>query len=107
MVGLLVTTVTFTLIVVIVVAVLVAITVIPAYVAVQMAETRRFSTTRWFGVAAVTILVGLLASYELHHHHVSRILVVLPLVLTWVTPAMLWLLEAGQVRLGGRAGAHE
>jgi hypothetical protein len=107
MVGLLVATVTFTLIVIIVVALLVAVTVVPAYVAVQMAETRRFSTTRWFGIAAVTTGLGLLGSYELHHHHVSRILVVLPLVLTWAAPAALWLLEAGQVRVGGRAGAHE
>jgi hypothetical protein len=109
MVGLLVATVTFTLIVIVVVALLVAVTVVPAYIAVQMAETRRFSTTRWFGIASATIGLGLLGSYELHHHHhhVSRILVVLPLVLTWAAPAVLWLLEAGQVRLGGRAGAHE
>ena len=107
MVGLLVATVTFTLIVTVVVAVLVAVTVVPVYVAVQMAETRRFSTTRWFGVAAVVVLVALLAGYVFHQHDLPRLLVVLPVVLTWSTPIVLWLLEPGQVRLGGRAGAHE
>ena len=107
MVGLLVSTVTFTLIVVVVLAVLVAVTVLPAYVAVQMAETRRFSTTRWFVVAAVTILLGLAVAYTVHQHDVARALVLLPLVLTWVAPVVLWLLEPGQTRLGGRAGAHE
>jgi multidrug efflux pump subunit AcrB len=107
MLGLLVATVMFTVIVAVVVAVLVAITVVPAYAAVQMAETRRFSTTRWFGVAAATILVGVLGSYVFHQHDLPRILVVLPLILTWAAPAFLWLLESGQVRLGGRAGVHE
>src|SRR3954469_10407340 len=99
--------VTFTLIVVVVLAVFVAVTVAPVYLAVQMAEARRFSTTRWFGIAAATVAVGLLGSYEFHAHHVPRLLVVLPVVLTWAAPAVLWLLEAGQVRIGGRAGAHE
>src|SRR4051794_13343753 len=107
MLGLLVTTVTFTLIVSVVLALLVAVTVIPTYTAVQMAETRRFSTTRWFGLAAVTVLVALLSSYEFHKHDVSRILVVLPLVLTWAAPIVLSLLEPAQVRIGGRAGPHE
>ena len=107
MLGMLVTTVTFTLIVIVVLAVLVAVTVLPTYVAVQMAETRRFSTTRWFGVAAVTVLGGLLCSYVLHRHGVSRVVVVVPLILTWAAPMLLWLLEPGQAKLGGRAGAHE
>lgn len=107
MVGLLVATVTFTLIVALLVAVLVAVTVLPVYVAVQMAETRRFSTTRWFAVAGVMVAIGLLGAYKLHSGDVSRLLVVLPLVLTWGGPAVLWLLEPGQTRIGGRAGAHE
>ena len=107
MVGLLVTTVSFTLIVIVVLAVLVAVTVLPTYIAVQMAETRRFSTTRWFGIASVTVLAGLLLSYVCHQHDLPRIVVVLPLLLTWAAPAMLWLLEPGQVKLGGRAGLHE
>ncbi|MDT7571611.1 MAG: hypothetical protein QOE05_1785 [Actinomycetota bacterium] len=107
MVGLLVATVMFTLIVIVVLAVLVAVTVVPIYAAVQMAETRRFSTTRWFVIAAGTVAVGLLGSYVFHQHDLPRILVVLPVVLTWAAPIVLWLLEAGQVRLGGRAGLHE
>jgi hypothetical protein len=107
MVGLLVATVTFTLIVVVILAVLVAVTVLPAYVAVQMAEARRFSTTRWFVLAAVTVLLGLAFAYVLHDHDRSRLLVALPLVLTWAAPAGLWLLEPGQTRIGGRAGLHE
>lgn len=107
MVGLLVATVTFTLIVALVVAVLAAVTVLPVCVVVQMAETRRFSTARWFAVAAVTVLVGLLGADKLRGNDVSRLLVALPLVLTWIGPAVLWLLEPGQTRIGGRAGAHE
>src|SRR3712207_852174 len=103
MVGLLVATVTFTLVVVVVLAVLVAITVVPLYAAVQMAETRRFSTTRWFGIGVTTVLVGLLLAYVLHDHDVSRLVVVLPLALTWAAPGALWLLEPSQVRVGGRA----
>ncbi|MDX6197114.1 MAG: hypothetical protein QOJ79_265 [Actinomycetota bacterium] len=107
MIGLLVATVSFTLIVVIVLAVLVAVTVLPAYAAVQMADARRFSTTRWFVVAGVTVLAGLLGAYELHKHDVSRGLLLVPLALTWVAPVVLWLLESGQTRIGGRAGLHE
>ena len=107
MVGLLVATVTFTLIVIVVLAVLVAVTVLPAYVAVQMADARRFSTTRWFLVAGLTVLVGLLGAYELHKHDVARGLLLVPLALTWVAPVALWLLEPGQTRIGGRAGLHE
>ena len=105
--GLLVATLTFTVLVVVVVALLVAVTVAPVFLAVQMAEVRRFSTTRWFFIAAGLVLVGLAAAYKLHEHEVSRLLVVLPLVLTWAAPVVLWLLEAGQTRIGGRAGAHE
>ena len=107
MLGLLVATVTFTLIVVVVLGVLVAVTVLPAYIAVQMAETRRFSTTRWFVVAGVTVLAGLLGAYGLHKHDVSRGLLLVPLAITWIAPVLLWLLEPSQTRIGGRAGLHE
>ena len=107
MVGLLIATVTFTLVVIVVLAVLVAVTVVPIYVAVQMAENRRFSTTRWFAVASGTVLLGLAGGYLLHRHDLPRLVVVLPVVLTWAAPVVLWLMESGQVRIGGRAGAHE
>lgn len=105
--GLLVATVTFTLLVAVAVAVLVAITVVPVFVAVQMAEARRFSTTRWFFVAGGTVLAGLAAAYLINKHDVSRIVVALPLALTWAAPVLLWLLEPTQARLGGTAGLHE
>jgi hypothetical protein len=105
--GLLVATVTFTLIVIVVLALLVAVTVLPAFVALQMADSRRFSTGRWGALSMVTVALGLASAYLLHKHDVSRILVVLPLFLTWAAPAGLWLLETGQTRIGGRAGLHE
>lgn len=106
--GLLVTTVVFTLLVAVATAALVAVTVLPLYVALNMADARRFSTTRWMIVASLFVLVGLAAAYELHGHHgVPKVLALLPLVVTWGGPGALWLLEADQVRLGGRAGRHE
>jgi hypothetical protein len=105
--GMLVATVSFSVIVAVVLVVLVALTVAPLFVALQMADARRFSTTRWAAVAAVTIVVGLGLAYVLHQHDRARVLVVLPLLLTWTSPAMLWLLEPGQTRIGGRAGLHE
>jgi hypothetical protein len=105
--GLLVATVTFTLIVVVLLAVLVVVTVLPAFVALQMADARGFSTGRWGALSVVTVALGLALAYLLHKHGVARILVVLPLVLTWAAPAGLWLLESGQTRIGGKAGLHE
>lgn len=106
--GLLVATVTFTVLVVLLLVVLVAITVLPLFVTLQMADARRFSTGRWFVVSAVAVLVGIGYAYVLHKHsHLPRGIALLPLVLTWAAPAALWLLEQGQTRLGGRAGQHE
>ena len=107
MVGLLVATVTFTVIVVVALALLAAVTVVPLFVTLQMADARRFSTFRWGAVSAVAVVVGLGAAYLLHKHDVARLISVLPLVLTWGGPAGLWLLEDGQTRVGGRAGLHE
>ena len=105
--GLVVAMISFTGIMALLLAVLVAVTVVPVYAAVQMAEVRRFSTTRWCAIASVAVVLGLGLAYELHKHDVTRLLVMLPVVLTWAAPAALWLLEAGQTRIGGRAGAHE
>jgi len=105
--GLVVTTVSFSLIVAVVLAVLVAVTVVPIFVALQMADARRFSTARWFALSALGVVVGLGYAYVLHKHDVPRIVQVLPLALTWAGPAALWLLEEGQLRYGGRAGRHE
>jgi hypothetical protein len=105
--GLLVATVTFTAIVAVSLAVLVAVSVLPLFVTLQMADSRRFSTFRWGAASSIAVLGGLGGAYLLHEHDVARLLTVLPMVLTWAGPAALWLLEEGQTRLGGRAGLHE
>ena len=107
MIGLLVSVLTFSLIVVVVLAVLVALTVVPVFFALEMADARRFSTARWFAVSAAGVGIGLGYAYVLHKHHAPRLVQLLPLVLTWAGPAALWLLEEGQARYGGRAGRHE
>jgi hypothetical protein len=107
MAGLLVTLVTFTLLVALAVAVLVALTVVPVFIAVQMADARRFSTGRWAALATLGVLAGLGVAYLLHQHHAPKLLAALPVVLTWAAPAVLWLLDEGQARLGGRCGLHE
>lgn len=108
MIGLLVTTVTFTLIVVLSLAVLVGLTVLPVFVTLQMADARRFSTVRWFAFSVVTVLAGLGYAALLHKHgSVPRPVTVLPLLLCWAGPGALWLLDEGQTRVGGRAGRHE
>jgi hypothetical protein len=105
--GLLVATVTFTLIVIVLLAVLVAVTVLPVFVALQMADARRFSNGRWGAISLVTVVVGLGVAYLLHTHDVSRVLVALPLVFTWAGPGALWLLDSQQTSIGGRPGLHE
>jgi hypothetical protein len=105
--GLLVATVTFTLIVIVLLAVLVAVTVLPVFVALQMADARRFSNARWGAISLVTVALGLSVAYLLHKHDASRVLVALPLVLTWAAPGALWLLETQQTSIGGRPGLHE
>lgn len=107
MAGLLVTIVVFSVIVALGVAVLVALTVGPVFAALQMADVRRFSTGRWGAISTAGVLIGLGITYELHKHDAPKLLVVVPLLLTWATPAALWLLDESQQRLGGRAGLHE
>src|SRR3954470_11212982 len=107
MIGMVVATVMFTVLVALLVAALVLVTVAPVFVALQMADARRFSTGRWLAVSAGAVVIGVLASYELHSHDSPRLLVLLPLLLTWAGPAGLWMLEEGESRLGGRAGLHE
>ena len=106
--GLLVTLIVFTLAVALGTAALVAVTVLPLYVALNMADARGFSTTRWLVFAGLLVAAGVGYAYLLHSHtKVPTLLALLPLVLTWAGPGALWLLEAGQTRVGGRAGRHE
>lgn len=107
MVGLIVSTVAFTVMVAFIVAVLVALTVMPVFVALQMAEVRRFSTGRWFAFSGLAVVVGLGLAYLVHQRDVPGYVAGFPLFLTWAGPAALWLLEEGQTRVGGRAGVHE
>jgi hypothetical protein len=106
--GLLVTLIVVTVAVTLATAALLAVTVLPLYVALAMADARRFSTARWVAVSAVLITLGLGYAYLLHSHtKVPAVVAVLPLLLTWGGPGALWLLDEGQTRIGGRAGRHE
>ena len=108
MADLIVSTVLFTAIVALLTVLAVALTVAPLYVALNMADARRFSTGRWALVSAVGIAAGVGYAYVLHRSHdLPRAVTALPLALTWIGPGLLWLLDAGQDKLGGRAGAHE
>ncbi|MCU1673052.1 MAG: hypothetical protein JWN77_1165 [Frankiales bacterium] len=107
MVDVLVATVAFVVVLAVLLVGLVLVTVAPVYAALQMAETRGFSTFRWALVSAAAVLVGLGAAYVLRGHDVPKLLPLLPLVLTWTGSLLLWLLDASQTRLGGRAGLHE
>jgi hypothetical protein len=103
----LVSLVCFTILVVLLLAVLVALTVVPVFLALQMADARRFSTGRWAALSAGAVVVGLGLAYVLHQHDLPRLVVLAALVLSWAGPAGLWLLAADDSRLGGRAGLHE
>jgi hypothetical protein len=107
MLGLLVATVTFPILVALLLAAFVAVTVVPVFVSLQMADVRRFSTLRWLLFSGGAVVVGVGYAYVLHHSHLPRIVQLLPLVLTWGGPGVLWLLDEGQTRIGGRAGQHE
>jgi len=107
-IDLVVTTFAFALVVAVVTAVLVAVTVLPLFVALQMADARGFSPARWVVVTGAGIAVGLGSAYVLHGRESSpRLLPLVPLLLTWVGPSLLLLLAPSQRLLGGRAGQHE
>ena len=108
MVDVLVATVLFTAAVALLTVLAVAVTVAPMYVALELADARRFSTGRWALISGVGIVLGVGYTYVLHRSHdLPLVVTALPLVLTWVGPGLLWLLDAGQVKLGGQAGRHE
>ena len=108
MADLLLAAVVFPLVVALGVALLAAFTLLPFVVALQMAESRRFSTARWGAVAIVTSLVGLaFALLVLRSDALPTVGVVVPLALTWAAPGALWLLTGEEELVGGRAGRHE
>ncbi|MEO6203947.1 MAG: hypothetical protein ABIO67_00965 [Mycobacteriales bacterium] len=108
MIDLVVATFAFTLVVALVTVALVAVTVVPLYVALQLADARGFSPARWVVVTVGGIAIGLGSAYVLHGRDgTPRLFALLPLILTYVGPASLFLLESSQRALGGRAGRHE
>ncbi|MDX6218393.1 MAG: hypothetical protein QOD70_191 [Frankiales bacterium] len=77
----------------------------PFVLAVDMAERRGFSPTRWGGVQLVLLGLGaLLAVLALRH---TGFLLLPAAVLCWVTPLVLSLLKEDEVGVGGQQGAHE
>ena len=108
MLDLLLAAVTFPLIVALGLALLAAVTLVPFVVALQMAQTRSFSTGRWGTIAVVGSLVGLaLAAVFFRSDRLPDVAAVLPLLVTWAGPGLLWLLSGEEAVVGGRAGAHE
>jgi hypothetical protein len=107
-IDLLLATLGFTAIVAVALVALVGFTVVPFVVAVSMAERRAFSPARWGAVAVVSCLGGLGLAYLLWSHTgVPRPLALLPVVLSWAAPGVLWLLEGTEELIGGRSGRHE
>ena len=105
---LLLAAVVFPLLVALGVALLSAFTLVPFVVALQMAEARRFSTTRWGALAIGASLVGLaLALLVARSDTLPAVGVAIPLAVTWAGPAALWLLTGEEELVGGRAGRHE
>lgn len=108
MLDLLLAAVAFPLIVAVGLVLLAAVTLAPFVVALQMAETRAFSTTRWGAFALVACGLGLLLALVFYRSDsVPSAAALLPLVLTWAGPGALWLLTGEEAAIGGRAGAHE
>ena len=108
MLDLLLAAVAFPLIVALALALLAAVTLVPFVAALQMAQTRAFSTTRWGAFALVACAIGLLLALVFYRSDsVPSAAALLPLVLTWAGPGALWLLTGEEAAIGGRAGAHE
>ena len=108
MLDLLLAAVVFPLLVALGLALLAAVTLVPFVVALQMADSRRFSTTRWGAVALAASGVGLLLALVFYRSDsVPSAAALLPLILTWAGPGALWLLTGEEAVVGGRAGAHE
>ena len=108
MLDLLLAAVAFPLILAVGLAVLAALTLAPFVVALQMADARAFSTTRWGAVALVGSVLGLLLALLFYRsERVPDVAALLPLTFTWSGPGLLWLLTGAETLVGGRAGAHE
>lgn len=108
MIDLLLAAVTFPLILAAGLAVLAALTLVPFVVALQMADSRSFSSTRWGAVALAGSLLGLLLALVFYRSdRIPGPAALLPLTFTWTGPGLLWLLTGSEAVLGGRSGGHE
>ncbi len=108
MIDLLLAAVAFPLIVALGLVVLALLTLVPFVLALQMADARAFSTTRWGVVSLVGSGVGLLlALVFLRSDRLPGPIALLPLAVTFAGPGLLWLLSGEEALVGGRAGAHE
>jgi hypothetical protein len=79
--------------------------VVPFVRAVDLAERRGFSPTRWGAVQLVLLALGALVGVMALRH--TGLLLLPAALLCWVTPLVLSLLSEGEVAVGGRQGAHE
>ena len=108
MIDLLFAAIGFPLLVALGLVLLAAVTLVPFVVALRMADDRDFSTTRWGVVALAGSLLGLLLALVVHRsERIPDLAALLPLLLTWTGPGLLWLLSGEESVIGGRAGAHE
>jgi hypothetical protein len=105
---LLLAAIVFPLLVAVGLALLALVTLVPFVLALQMAESRGFSTARWGTVAlAGSLLALVLALIFLRSDTIAAPAAALPLVLAAAGPAALWLLTGDESGLGGRTGQHE
>jgi hypothetical protein len=103
----LVATAVFAVVVALLLLAAVLVTVAPIYVALEMADARRFSSPRWGIVAAIGVVAGVGYAYVLHQGAgLPKLVPLLALPLAWVGPGILWLLDKGHARIGGYAGEH-
>lgn len=97
----------FTAVIAVVAVVVTGLTVVPFVVSMSMAERRGFVATRWGTVALAGVGAGVVLAYALSKTGLPRPVALLPLVLCWLGPAALWLLDGSEDLIGGRPGRHE
>ena len=108
MLDLLLAALAFPLLVALGLALLSLVTLVPFVLALQMADIRGFSSTRWGAVSLTGSLValGLLLVFY-RSDTIPTAAALLPLLLSFAGPAGLWLLTGEEAEVGGRAGRHE
>ncbi len=108
MLDLLLAAIVLPLLVAVALAALAGLTLVPFVVALELAERRRFSTTRWGAVSLAASVLGLgFALLVLRSDSVPPAVALPGVLLTWLAPVLLRVLGPAGTALGGRAGAHE